>query len=424
MKFDSGFYDDKLIFTIDIDSFFASAELARRPELEGLPIVVGDDINGRGVVGAANYIARDFGIHAGMPLFKAKKLCPQINIIPNDHDYYNKIANEFFKVVLSFTPKVQVASVDECYADVTHLMRRYYPIELAKIIQSEIFLKTGLSNSIGISTNIVLSKMASNIDKPYGIATLYKHEIKDKLWPMPIGKMHMIGAKSAEKFINHGIDTIGKLALLKNDFEKYTTLRNEMGIALNKLIDSVNGKSTDKVVVEGPQIKSVSKDKTFEYSKKDLDTLLIDIRKLFDIVTKRVNSRKLWPTTISVGIKVDKSLDRVSASMKLKTPTSDVNVTWPIVESLVEKLYKNGMSVRFGSVSFDGLRPSEKVYRQLEIGEKPKTKTNKLQHIVEKINLKSETEVVVASAVEDNIRYANNKDPLMSDNIKFKSWDK
>lgn len=421
MRYDD---DERLIFTIDIDSFFASAETARRPEYKGKPLVVGDELNNRGIIAAANYEARAYGVHAGMPLFKARALCSELVVIPTDHEYYQQIANDFFKVVLSFTPKVQVASIDECYADVTHLMFKYEPLELANIMRAKIYEETGLSNSIGISTNILLSKMASNIDKPFGIATLYKHEIPNKLWNLPIGKMFMVGEKTANKFIDEGIKTIKDLAMIKNDFEKYSKLKQKFGINLDKHIDAANGKSTDKVVLEEPTIKSISKDRTFPFSIRELEILLIKVRELFDIVTKRANNRKLWPSTVTVAFKVDKSFKRISNSKKLSKATTDTNYTWPVVEDMVEKLFKSGMSIKFASVSFDGLKESEKVYTQTYIGQEDIKPKSKLQQLAEEISFKGNSEVVVASTMEDNFRYKKNKDPLMSDNIKFKVWDK
>ncbi len=417
-------YINKLILTIDIDAFFAQAEEKRNPKYKGLPICIGNELNGRGVVSTANYISRALGIKSGMPLFKARKICPNLILVEADHEYYLEKANEVFDVIMKYSDKVQVASIDECYVDATKLTNKYKPIEIAKVIQRDIFIKTGLTTSVGISTNILLSKMASNLDKPMGITTLYKHEIPKKLWSLPIKDMYMIGEKTSEKLIARGINTIGDLATIKDSQEKYNEIKSLVGLNIDKHIDASNGDSTDIVVIEEKELKSISKDKTFEYSIKDIDTLLSKARVLFDFALYRCKRRKFMPSSISVGIKLDKHLNKISNSKKLKYPTIDSEILWPIAIISLEKLFKETMSVRFVSISLEGLKPLERNYQQLELSE-IELNNNKtdLQKIVDEINITSNVEVFTGKKMENNIKYEN-KDPVMWDNVKFKAWDK
>ncbi len=415
--------NNKLILTIDLDAFFASAEELRHPELKDKPMVVGQELNGRGIIVTANYKARELGIHAGMPLFKARKILPNITLIETDHEYYQTIANEFFNVILEFVDKVQVASIDECHIDATELTKDYKPIEIARMIQNRVINKTGLSTSIGISTNVLLSKVASNFDKPFGISTLYVHEIQDKLWPLPVKEMHMIGAKTSIKLNEIGIEYIGQLALLKNDLEKFNKAKGVIGQNLLKHIDAANGISSDEIQVETDRLRSISRDKTFPISIVDIESLLLNIRELFNFAVFRCEKRKLAPTSVSIALKVDKSFSTFSTSKILKAATIDKNVLWPIVVNAVEKLFKPNASIKFASVSFGGLKPIEKVYVQTTLdGEKTKSKS-KLQQIAEKASFMSGIEIVTGSTMEDNIRYEQ-KEPIMRDNIKFKVWDK
>ncbi len=416
-------YDNKLILTIDLDAFFASAEELRHPEYKDMPMVVGKELNGRGMVVTANYKARELGIHAGMPLFKARDILPSIKLVETDYEYYQEKANEFFNVVLEFTKRVQIASIDECYVDATELTKQYKPLEIARMIKNRVRNKTGLVTSIGISTNILLSKVASNFDKPDGLSTLYIHEIKDKLWPLPVSKMHMIGKKTTELLNKHEIYTIGQLALLKNDAEKFEQVRKEMGINLLKQIDAANGISDDEITVEAEALKSISRDKTFPVSIVDYDSLLLNIRELFNFAVFRCERRKLSPSTVTVALKVDKSFNSFSASKTLVQSTVDKNVLWPTVVSLVDKIFKSNQSIKFASVSFGGLKPMEKVFVQTTFDDDKIKVKPKLQQIAEKASMMNGVEVVTGSTMEDNIRYEDDE-PVMRDNIKFKVWDK
>jgi len=171
----------KIIFTIDLDSFFASCEEARNPEYKGMPLAVvtghGDK---RGVVGACNYPARDKGIHAGMPLFKANRLCPKLVKIETDFEYYVEKGEEVFQIIDKYTNKLEVGSIDEVFIDVADKTDRENAVSYAKKIYFEVLEKTGLTISIGISDNKIISKVASGLDKPSGITEIYTDQLDER----------------------------------------------------------------------------------------------------------------------------------------------------------------------------------------------------------------------------------------------------
>jgi DNA polymerase-4 len=164
----------KIIFQLDLDAFFASVEELENPELKTKPIAVGHEMNGKGIITTANYIARKFGLHSAMPVFKARQLCPQVIIIESDYQKYTDKSEEVFTIVKNLVNKIEMASIDEAYVDVTKIIndKNLNPISYAKHIQSEVLKKTGLGISIGISENRVLAKMASGMKKPLGVTTL------------------------------------------------------------------------------------------------------------------------------------------------------------------------------------------------------------------------------------------------------------
>lgn len=179
----------RVILHIDLNSFFASAEILKHPEYADKPIVVAG-LSRRSVVSTANYIAREFGVHSAMPLHQALSLCPELVVLEGDYGLYEELSSKFFKLIKTFTPFVEPASIDECYADVTDIIKHYKrPLDLVWKIQQEVYKQLKLPCSIGVAPNKFLAKMASDMRKPMGITILRKQEIKRKLWPLPITEM-------------------------------------------------------------------------------------------------------------------------------------------------------------------------------------------------------------------------------------------
>lgn len=190
--------DRKTIFHIDFDAFFASVEENFNPEYNNKPLVVGSKSNGS-IVSSANYIARKFGVRSAMPIFQAKKLCPSLIIAEVDYPKYERVSAYVFSYLRDFVSnKMEVASIDECYMDVTDILEKNSEIsasDFAKKIQKQIYELTQLTVSIGISSNLFLAKMASDQNKPNGVYEIWPDEIEEKLWPLEIKKMYLIGSK-------------------------------------------------------------------------------------------------------------------------------------------------------------------------------------------------------------------------------------
>ncbi len=205
----------KLIFHLDLDAFFASCEEAVNPKLRNKPIIVSGR-NKRSVVSAANYLARKFGVKAAMPVWQARRLCPQATICAGNYKLYEDMSNLFFDYIKKhFTNICEEMSIDECWIDVTNVVKHYNndPIKLAKKIQQDIYRNLKLSVSIGISWNKFLAKMATDLHKPRGITSiLTQSDLEKKIWPLPIEEMFFVGPASAKKLKSININTIGDLA--------------------------------------------------------------------------------------------------------------------------------------------------------------------------------------------------------------------
>ena len=236
---------------LDMDAFYASVELLRYPQLKGLPVVIGGgrsavqaaldvladdpeaqaggnprahipvesfarlkDYVGRGVITTATYAARQFGIGSAMGLMKAAKLCPQAIQLPVDFEEYRRFSRAFKQIILDIAPRMENRGVDEVYIDFTEVPggQREGGRVLARLIQKSIFDATGLTCSVGVAPNKLLAKMASEFNKPNGIAVVHDQDLQSMVWPLACRKINGIGPKADAKLQGYGIHTIGEMA--------------------------------------------------------------------------------------------------------------------------------------------------------------------------------------------------------------------
>jgi DNA polymerase-4 len=204
----------KVIFLVDMNAFFISCEMTRNSALVKTPAAVAGDPKKRsGIILAANYEARAYGVKTTMMLHEALKLCPNLILVPPDHHFYGRKSEEVMALLSNYTPCLEQNSIDEAWLDMTGCEGLFgAPLTAATRIMNEIKDKLGLWCSIGIAENKFLAKMAAEMKKPLGITELWKADIGLKLWPLPVHAMYGIGAKTAEKLNRMGIKTIGDLA--------------------------------------------------------------------------------------------------------------------------------------------------------------------------------------------------------------------
>ena len=203
----------KVIFHIDMNCFFVSCEVAENPELKGQNVAVGHvGLDRKGMILAASYEAKAYGIKTTMPIFEAERLCPNLILINPNHELYQEYSRKFFSYFSKITPLVEPASIDEGYLDVTDVCGPNEYVDLAKKIQDDILNLYGLPCSIGIAPNKFLAKMASDMKKPLGITVLRKRDIKELMWPLPIEDLFGAGKKTCAMLREINIKTIGDFA--------------------------------------------------------------------------------------------------------------------------------------------------------------------------------------------------------------------
>lgn len=230
----------RVVFLVDMNAFFISCEGTRHPEIKGQPAAVaGDPENRTGIILTASYEARKCGVRTAMVLRDALRLCPNLIVIPPDHGFYEKKSREVMNVLSSYTPVIEQNSIDEAWLDMTGTSGLFgEPLTAAKNIMERIKSELGLWCSIGISENKFLAKMASEMKKPLGITELWEKDIRDKMWPMPVGNMYGVGKQTAIKLQNMGIATIRDLA--SSDREYLVNKLGKMGGELHLLANGID----------------------------------------------------------------------------------------------------------------------------------------------------------------------------------------
>lgn len=258
---------------LDMDAFYASVELLKRPELRGRPVVVGGrqaapaaaddgfarlrDYKGRGVVTTSTYEARALGVFSGMGLMKAAQRAPDALLLPADFDAYRHYSRLFKSAVAAIAPDIEDRGIDEIYIDLTDLPGG--AAELARRIKQAVREATGLTCSVGIAPNKLLAKICSDLDKPDGITLLDVEDIRARIWPLPVRKINGIGPKASEKLAALGIATIAELAAAAPDF-----LQRHFGRGYGAWLHAAAHGIDERPVVTRSEPKSISRETTFE----------------------------------------------------------------------------------------------------------------------------------------------------------------
>ena len=293
----------RTIFHLDMDAFFVSVEELFDPSLKGKPVVVGGAPDQRGVVSAASYAARKFGVHSALPLRTAYKLCPQAIFVEGHPHRYREYSQKVFDVLNGFTPKVEMASIDEAYLDLTGTSRLHGPpLRAAHTLHERVKQETGLCCSIGIATSKLVAKVSSDAAKPNGILWVQPGLEASFLAPLDVRKIPGVG-KVMEKGLNaQGIRTVGDLARL--DVGVLERRFGKWGLALaGKAQGHDAGAWFDGEIGDGEDPKSISHEHTYNEDTKDFARLEATIAHLSEKVARRLREHGLFARTIQIKLR-------------------------------------------------------------------------------------------------------------------------
>jgi DNA polymerase-4 len=301
---------------LDMDAFFASVELLERPELRGLPVVVGGprrkpgtdpshmrlgDYRGRGVATTCTYEARSFGVRSGMGLMKAAQLAPEALLLPANFEAYKRVSSAFKAAAMSVCPVMEDRGIDEIFLDLTDLPEE--SLDLGQRLKEAVKISTGLTCSIGVTPNKLLSKIASELNKPDGLTVLTMADLEPRIWPLRAAAINGIGPKANQKLESLGIRTIGQLAAADPDL-----LLAHFGKSYGAWLHEAAHGRDERPLVTSRDPKSISRETTFErdlHPKQDREALSKILLDLCERLSQDLARKGVLAKTIGIKIRYD-----------------------------------------------------------------------------------------------------------------------
>jgi DNA polymerase-4 len=356
-----------MILHVDMDAFYASVEERERPELVGKPVIVGGSPDKRGVVSAANYVARRYGVHSAMPAATARRLCPHGVYLPPRIGYYAEVSRQIRDIFERFTPLVEPLSLDEAFLDVTGSEGLFGPaVEIARKIKEAIRQELRLVASVGVAPNKFLAKIASDLKKPDALVVVAPDKVQEFLDPLPVERLWGVGRQSSKVFERLGIRTVGQLRQWPLDL-----LQAHFGASGEHLWNLAHGRD-DRAVVPEREAKSISHETTFEHDVADLEVLRAWLVDLTEQVGCRLRRHGLRGRTVQLKIRFA-DFSTITRCTTLAEPTDITQELWQAADELLsERLPIGHLPVRLLGMGISGLDGTGLVQRMLFAGEQRK----------------------------------------------------
>lgn len=337
---------ERVIFHIDVNSAYLSWEatyrirhLGETEDLRNIPAVIGGDQEARhGIVLAKSESAKRYGIITGEPLVDAKRKCPTLTIVPPRFDAYVKYSKQLQELLHEYSPDVDQYSIDESFVDMTGTRQLFgEPLEVAHTIRERVFNELGFTVNIGISTNRLLAKMASDFEKPNRIHTLFPEEVEKKMWPLPVSELFFVGRQTAKRLHALGIFTIGDLAhtdkqILHNNLKSHGDVIWEFANGIGDSMDKISSKHS------AASNKGYSNETTLPFDVTDAATAKSVLLSLTETVASRIRADNAYISVVSVSI-VDNAFHQTSKQTTLDSSTNVTNVIYDHICLLFDQLW-------------------------------------------------------------------------------------
>jgi DNA polymerase-4 len=333
---------DRIIFHIDVNSAFLSwsavHNLQINPgevDLRTIPSIIGGDLESRhGIVLAKSIPAKKYGINTGEPVVHALRKCPTLVVAPPKHQLYKEYSKQLMDLLRSYSPDIEQLSIDECFMDFTPIAHRYpSPVSAATMIKDTVYEKLGFTVNVGISSNRLLAKMASDFKKPNLVHTLFPNEIKEKMWPLPVSELYMAGHSSVKTLNMLGIHTIGELA---------ATPPNLLALHLKShgqlLWQYANGIDNTPVMPAKNELKGIGNSTTLSFDATTMEEINNVLLSLAESVSKRLRASSQLAGMVSVEIKYS-DFKSVSHQMQLSSPANTTDQIYKNACNLLQELW-------------------------------------------------------------------------------------
>jgi len=339
-----------MILHVDMDAYYASVEERDRPELVGQPVIVGGTPEGRGVVAAANYAAREFGVHSAMPAATALRLCPQAIVLRPRMKYYAEISDQIRAIFHRYTPLVEPLSLDEAFLDVAGCGALFGPAPaIGRRIKQEIRDELRLTASVGVARNKFLAKIASDLNKPDGFLVVEPGAEQQFLDPLPISRLWGVGKATGREFGRVGVETIGQLRQLSREFLEQKFGRH--GAHLWRLAHGID----ERRVVPDREAQSISHETTFASDIRDMETLRAWLLQLTEQVAWRLRKHDLLGRTVQIKVRYG-DFHTITRAASLPHPTNVTHEIWEAAARLLaERLPERVLRIRLLGVGVSGL---------------------------------------------------------------------
>lgn len=351
------FTSTKTVFHVDMDAFFVSVEELFDPSLKGKAVVVGGQRNERGVVAAASYEARKFGVHSAMPLRTAAKLCPQAIFVNGHPDRYRECSEKVHRVLESFTPQVEMASIDEAYLDMSGTERLHGPpLQAAHKLHHKMKSETQLNCSIGIGTSRLVAKVCSGKAKPHGILYTVPGQEARLLAPLDVRDIPGVGKVTEQRLHALGILTVGDLARL--DEKILEQQMGKWGLALaGKARGEDAGGWFDGEIGDFDAAKSISHEHTYNQDTANVDQIESTLMRLSEMVGRRLRESQFHARTLQLKLRY-KDFTTITRARTLEGPTQLDTEIFQHIRSLFHDNWRNGAQVRLLGVQASGFGES------------------------------------------------------------------
>lgn len=349
------------ILHIDLDAFFVSVEQVLNPDLQDKPVVVGGYPDSRGVVACASYEAREYGLHAGMPIATAHRLCPQAIFIPGSYLTYRDYSAKFMDILAQFSPDLEPGGLDEAFLDLTGFEPLYGPTrETAHHIKSRIREELHITASIGIATCKVVAKVASDFNKPDGLTEVTSGTEKNFLAPLPVKDLPGVGPKMQQSLKNFGVSTIGQLAQMPVSF-----IKGNFGVFGRVIHRHANG-IDDREIQPYGEVKSISRETTLAQDTLDPRLLKATLRYLTEKVGADLRNQGKQARCMTLKLRYS-DFDTITRSQTQKQPTDHDQVIFNVGAELLDKcLSQRRQSVRLIGIGVSNFSGPEKQLNMMD----------------------------------------------------------